>query len=122
MGVLEMRWWFTGCHALELHTGRSWRAHDDIDVGICRTDAARLRHLPAQWQVHVASAGTLRPWQGEPLVEEHHENNLWVRRDDGPWCLDVTIGDGDDDRWIFRRDPTFSLSWNDAVLHTPPGL
>ena len=37
------RWWVCGGHALELHLGRSWRTHDDIDIGICLDDARALR-------------------------------------------------------------------------------
>ncbi len=31
-------WWFAGGTALELHIGRSWRTHHDIDVGVCRAE------------------------------------------------------------------------------------
>ena len=32
------RWWISGGHALELHLGRSWREHEDSDVGVLRQD------------------------------------------------------------------------------------
>ena len=55
-------WWFTGGHALELFAGGSWRAHDDLDVGIRRTDApAVLEHLRARgWMTVVAAASERR--------------------------------------------------------------
>ena len=117
------RWWVAGGHALELHLGRSWRAHDDIDVGISRRDAAGLRAHLDGWDVQVAAAGTLRAWAGEPLDEARHENNLWCRRDPtGPWELDVIVGEGDGDRWRYRRDPRVQLPWPDAVLTTDAGV
>ncbi len=116
-----IRWWFTGGHALELHLGRSWRTHDDIDVGIRRADLALLEPLNDHWEIHVAAAGVLRRWVGEELSGERHENNLWLRRDGGPWELDIAIGDGDDAAWVYRRDPSLRLGWERALHTTADG-
>jgi hypothetical protein len=117
------RWWISGGVALELHVGRSWRPHDDTDAGICRQDVSDLHDVLDGWDVHVAAAGTLRPWRGEPLDAERHENNLWCRRSVGaPWEIDMTIGEGDADRWVYRRDPTVHLAWDEAVLADPHGV
>jgi len=117
------RWWVTGGHALELHMGRSWRAHDDTDLSFCRQDAGLVRDLLSDWDVHVAAAGVLTPWTGTPLRAEAHQNNLWCKRNsDGPWCLDLTISDGDDADWIFRRDPSVRVPWRDAVLTSRNGI
>ena len=35
--------------------------------------------------------------------------------------MDVTIGEGDDEAWAYRRDPSFRLPWKDAVLRTAVG-
>ena len=111
-------WWITGGHALELHLGRTWRAHDDIDVGIRRCDAEEvLGHLIARgWEPVVAAAGTLSPWDGGPLSAAEHLNNVWCRRPGGDWQLDVTVGDGDDAAWVYRRDPSLRRPWTRAVL------
>ncbi len=122
MAPLDVRWWFTGGHALEVHLGRSWREHDDIDVSIVRSDIGRLHRIEPEWEVYVAAAGVLRRWAGEPLRAQAHENNVWLRRAGGPWNVDVTIGDGDDERWSYRRDETLTLAWDRAVLHTRDGL
>lgn len=122
MDRLAVRWWFTGGHALELHLGRSWRAHDDIDVSMLRGDIGVLRTLEPEWEVHVAAAGVLRRWVGAPLSADAHENNVWLRPPGGPWRVDLTVGDGDDDRWTFRRDPTFVLPWDRAVRRDGDGL
>ena len=47
--------------------GRSWRSHDDVDVGICRIDAPSLTPLLDDWEIHVAASGQLRRWRGEAL-------------------------------------------------------
>lgn len=112
------RWWVSGGQALELHVGRSWRDHEDIDVGISRGELAAIyKHLSA-WDIHVAAAGELSPWRGEPLETDRHQNNLWCRRDTGPWELDLTVGEGSDESWIYRRDRSVQVSWDLAVLRT----
>jgi hypothetical protein len=117
------RWWLSGGHALELHLGRSWRYHDDTDVGINRRDIGALPSVLAEWDLHVAAAGRLEPWKGGQLQAALHQNNLWCRRHhDGPWQLDVTIGEGDDELWVYRRDPSLQVPWAQAVLQTPDGV
>lgn len=75
------------------------------------------------WDIHVAAAGRLTPWAGGTPDPALNQNNLWCRRStDGPWLLDVTIGEGEDDMWVYRRDPRIRLPWADAVLQTPEGL
>ena len=116
-------WWICGGRALELHLGRSWRAHDDIDVGVLREDASGLSQLLEGWDVEIAASGVLSPWAGSALRSEEGQNNLWCRRrPDQPWCLDVTIGEGTQGLWIFRRDPTIRVPWGEAILRTQEGV
>jgi hypothetical protein len=117
------RWWITGGLALELHLGRSWRTHEDSDVSVLRHEAPELYSLLAGWDVQVAAAGELSPWDGKGLVTGENWNNLWCRRRvDDPWSLDVTISDGDDRFWIYRRNPKLRVEWDHAVLRTATGI
>jgi hypothetical protein len=122
MGSVNVPWWFAGGHALELGTGRSWRAHDDIDVGISRLDVGALQRLIPAWELHVAARGSLKEWDGTALSSDRHENNVWVRRPGGTWAFDIVIGDGDREVWRYRRDPAFSLPWDRAVLRSDDGF
>jgi hypothetical protein len=116
------RWWISGGHALELHLGRSWRDHEDMDVSVARRDVRSLRAVLDGWDIHVA-AGRLTAWAGQDLRARLHENNLWCRHQPAePWQLDVTISDGDDDAWTYRRDPRVRLPWEEAVLRTADGV
>ncbi len=128
-------WWFTGGIALALFAGRSWRGHDDLDVGIRRRDAITvLDHLRWQgWELVVAAAGTLAPWDGGELAAVLHQNNVWCRRSGGAWQLDVTVDNGNDNdndngnyndndndndndkHWVYRRDPALLRPWTEAV-------
>ena len=118
-GSAPFRWWVSGGRALELHVRHQWRPHDDTDVGICRGDAPRLRQQLTGWDIHMAAGGVLTPWDGGDLDAARHQNNLWCRRPgNGPWLVDVTVGEGDDDGWIYRRDRSIRLAWSEAVLWT----
>jgi hypothetical protein len=117
------RWWISGGYALELHLQRSWRRHEDTDVGVVRSDLSDLYELLGDWSVQVAAAGQLRPWRGEPLGVDQHQNNLWCRRTaEGPWVLDITIGEGSDETWIYRRDRSVQVPWDVAVLRSADGI
>lgn len=110
----DFPWWIAGGWALDLFVGRQSREHDDIDVGIFRVDQHRLRSLLHGWDVHVASAGRTRRWEGEPI--RHPVNDLWVRRDGSqPWCLQVMLNDGAGDEWVYRRDDRFRMALASAV-------
>jgi hypothetical protein len=119
----HFRWWIGGGLALELYVGRSWRSHEDSDVGVLRRDLDSVHELLASWDLHVAAAGRLSPWRGEPLDSTDNQNNVWCRRaPDRPWALDVTIGEGSDDAWIYRRDRSVKVPWDLALLHTADGI
>jgi hypothetical protein len=110
------RWYVAGGLASELFLGSSWRAHDDVDVCVLRDQAELGHQLLAGWDVQVAATGHLTPWDGRQLVAAQGENNLWCRRTPThPWCLDLTIGDGDSQRWVYRRAPNLTATWSDAV-------
>lgn len=122
-GAAPFRWWVSGGCALELHMGVSWRSHGDLDVGICRPQAAEVRSWLRDWDLLVAVAGELSPWDGRPLSLDDHENNIWARRDAlGLWEIDLTLSQCTDEDWVYRRDPTVTRPWDLAVLRTPGGI
>lgn len=117
------RWWISGGVALELHLGRSWRSHHDSDVSILRDEARELPVLLSDWDIHVAAAGALTRWDGSALAAQANQNNVWCRQvPEEPWCLDITISEGDRECWVYRRDPTLRVPWEDAVLRNARGI
>ena len=121
--LAPFRWWISGGHALDLHMQRSWRDHEDTDVGVVRSDLPAVHTFLTHWDLHIAAAGQLMTWRGEPLEIDRHQNNLWCRVTAGaPWLLDVTIGEGSNDSWIYRRDPSVQQRWDVAVLRTTDGI
>lgn len=117
------RWWISGGHALELHTGESWRSHDDLDVGVCRSQAAEAYAWLDDWDLYLAAAGRLTPWDGRPLGAARSHNNVWAREsEDCPWRFDLTVGSGIPREWVYRRDRSVTRPWNRAVLKSSSGV
>lgn len=79
------------CHSGSRPTS-AWRDHDDVDVGVRRSDAPAVHRHLAGWDLHVVAGGVLSPWDGRPLDEASAENNVWGRRTPtGPWVIDVQL-------------------------------
>jgi hypothetical protein len=113
------RWWLSGGLALEQFAGVSWREHDDIDIGICRLDAPQVHRWLVEKNQHlwIAAGGDLAPWSGRALNEEACEDNVWMKSSpDGPWVLDIQVGDGDDASWTYRREKSVQREWSTVVL------
>jgi hypothetical protein len=112
--LVDKRWARSGAPR-----SRSWSAHDDSEVSVLRDDVPALAPVLSGWGICVAAAGVLTPWNGSPLSIRESQNNVWCRKVPGqPWCLDVTISDGDRDHWIYRRNPTLRAPWDEAVLRS----
>lgn len=91
--------------------------------GFAATSRNKRRKWLAEWDLYVAAAGEAAAWDGRDLMSERHENNVWARQEaDGPWRFDLTIGDGSDERWIFRRDRSLSRPWDQAIVWTGSGI
>jgi hypothetical protein len=117
------RWWVSGGHALELFAGKSWRDHEDLDVGVARGDASALRTLLDGWELQVAARGELTKWGGEALSVATGQNALWCRRAKSPaWELEVLLSEADDTHLQYRRDQSIRLPWNEAVLRSKDGV
>lgn len=117
------RWWISGGQALALHVAEQWRTHDDLDIGICRGQTTEVAAWFANWDVYVAVAGRLSRWDGRDVDADAAENNLWARRTpEDPWLFDLTVGEGNPDEWIYRRDRSLSRPWDEAVLESQTGV
>ncbi|MCA1737191.1 MAG: amino acid transporter, partial [Actinobacteria bacterium] len=73
--------------------------------------------------LYIAADGRLSLWEGGPLEPHRHENNVWARRSPGdPWSFDLTVGEGDQHVWIYRRDRSVTRPWEEAVFRTSSGV
>src|SRR5690606_27356022 len=111
------RWWIAGGWTFQASTG-SARPHGDLDPSITRSEISLLRsHLAGQLDLWAADQGTLSVLiPGDDVTLSPTCENIWAR-DGGsnPWQYDIILMDGDADRWIFKRDSTISLPWDEIV-------
>ena len=121
------RWWVAGGYALELATGRSWRAHGDADVAVPHREQLAVQRVLTGWQWWAARPpGRLRPWRpDEVLPEDVHD--IWCRPGPGaPWRVQIMLeriaGTGADERWTSRRDPRVHRPLPSIHRVTPAGI
>jgi hypothetical protein len=125
---LRIAWWVAGGVAVDLFAGRVTRPHGDLDIAVLRRDLAALDALRATWDVQVAHAGGLTPWDGGPLADAVHQ--FWARRrGDAAWSYEILLEATDGDDWLFRRDPrvrrpvvSIGLRTEDGVPYLAPEL
>ena len=120
-------WWIAGGWAIEAFTGVP-REHDDLDLSTLHADLAALRdHLRGRYQMWSCLSGMQRPvFESLPGGDEREliegSRQIWLRRSAGaPWEYDVLLVPGDDDTWVYRRDPSIRLPLRDA-LWTKDGI
>ena len=118
------RWWISGGWALDMFLGRKTRSHDDIDIGILYADVLDLRSALRGYDLHWAHDGVLTPWAPTAApAPEDQGHNLWARpAPDQAWAVDFMLNPGDGSEWVYKRNPSVTRSWDDAVLHTGDGL
>lgn len=117
MAGAGVRWWIAGGFALEAFAGRSWRTHEDIDVGVLARDQQIVREHLEGWEPFAADPpGQLRPWlMGEELREPVHD--IWVRHGPRlPWAFQVMLNPGDDAALVYRREPSIQIPWDRALI------
>lgn len=127
MAGYERPWAVCGGWAIDLHLGRTTRAHKDVDIAVLRRDQLALQaYLTARgWTLAVAHDGMLTPWQmGEWIELPRH--GIWCRNAaHAPDFLEVLLNEGDETAFRFRREPSLTLPLDRVFLrpaYGPPYL
>lgn len=111
------RWWVCG------GVRRSWRSHDDLDIGILRTEADQVPLLAGRLGPSGPPAqGKVSPWQGERLKVERGETMSGRDGSSSSWRFDLTVGSGDHTEWVYRRDEKMRRGWDATILWTADAL
>jgi hypothetical protein len=127
LAALPAPWWVAGGWAIDLWLGAVTRPHQDLEIGIWRSDQAALRSHLAGWDllkaVRGAAGGEWVPWPaGDPLVLPVHQV-LARRGGEEPAEIEFFLNDADEaGRWRFRRDDGIRHARNNLVLPSGPGL
>jgi len=116
-------WWVVGGYALERFTGVA-RHHEDIDIAVFRGDTSQLlRLLSTDFHVWANSSGSLAPMHGEQVDVPSHAGQIWVRRSAlSPWEVDFVVAEARDGNWVWRHDPTVTMSLADLTWTDDAGV
>lgn len=120
-------WWIAGGWALEAFSGRP-RPHEDIDLGILRSDLPLLRaHFRGTLDVWAPSSGGVKRLRSDDRIRADADDVLpedgeqvWLRAGadadaDAPWECDILLGPGTPDEWHYKRDPSIRMPMASAV-------
>jgi len=114
------RWWIAGGWAHEL-AGGAPRPHKDVDVALLRPEHQRLRHHLEAWDLQVAHADALTPWDGRAIGPP--ANAIWARESaNAPWRIDFKLELVDGDDWVYRRDATYRVPIAEIGSVTDDGI
>jgi hypothetical protein len=115
-------WCVVGGWAIDLFLGRQTRAHQDLEIGVPRSQLPAIRQRLARFALHTVRDGEVRalaPGELPPL--ENHQN--WVL-DPGAnaWRMDVMLEPGDAETWVYRRDESIRAPRAELVATTKRGI
>ena len=116
-------WWVVGGYAIERFT-RTARRHEDIDIAVLRPDAGELlRFLAPDVQAWANSSGSLTPMLGGQVELPSDAGQVWVRRSAlSPWEVDFVIAEERDGNWVWRHDPTVTMTLADLTWIDDAGV
>jgi hypothetical protein len=115
-------WWIAGGWALDLFLGTQSRAHEDLDIGILRRDAAIATAELRSWDVFEMERGVLSTLH-LGAVPRGSVNSLWCRPEGTSlWTFEFLLEASADDDWVYRRDPTVRRSLTTLIRTHPSGL
>ncbi|MGK2868079.1 MAG: nucleotidyltransferase domain-containing protein, partial [Mycobacterium sp.] len=115
LSAISAPWCVVAGWALDLFVGEVTRAHDDIEIAV---PAAGFDEIAAalpgyEWDV----VGDGRIWQYPGQFEKHFQT--WLREPaTGTYRLDVFREPHIDERWVCRRDPAITLTYDELILRT----
>src|SRR5215470_12830337 len=121
-------WAFAAGWALELFLGSVNREHEDIEIAVPQRNFDELQRalLPYEFDLvgsvpNLTPAGRKWPVSDRRAFEMTHQT--WLREPaTGVYRLDVFREPGDENEWVFRRDPSIRRPCAEVVRHTADGL
>jgi hypothetical protein len=114
------RWYVVAGWALDLFIGRQTRVHDDIEIGVPRSDFSEIRTALGDYDFEVVDSG--RRW---PLASDVFDSTFqtWLRDPKtGAYHLDVFRDPHDGSEWICRRDERIRLPYSQLICHSKEAI
>jgi hypothetical protein len=119
MAGVTAPWCVVAGWALELFTRRAARVHGDLEISVPRGcfDDVVAAFPGFEWDV--TDSGEL--WPYAERAEDSYQT--WLRDPvSGRYRLDVFREHHDGDRWVCRRDPSITMSYDELILRTAEGI
>ncbi len=124
LAPLSMTWGFCGGWAIDLFLNRITRSHKDVDVAVWRTDQNLVFAFLRQrgWTLELAEDGQLIPLpEGEYISLPFH--TVWCRNTNySPDFLEILLNEAEEDKFLFRRDPSTHYPRNQTFMRAQSGL
>lgn len=122
LSALRAPWWVAGGWALDLFLGKVTRAHQDLDVGIFRSDTAGVVASLSGWEFFEAKDGVLSALALD-APPRAGVNSLWGKRaNTAQWELEFMLDESDIESWVFRRDVRITRPLSRAIRRDPEGI
>jgi hypothetical protein len=95
-------WQIAGGWAIDLFLGKQTRYQADIDIQVLREDTADLHRALPGWMLYLADRVLCEWAEGDPVPG--NVNNIWCRRPDCPWEMQLMLDEREGNDWLFRRN------------------
>lgn len=113
-------WYVAGGWALDLFAGCQTREHDDLEIGVPAPVFGTIREALAGYAFEVAGEGRLWPLDS-PAFEVMYQT--WVSDPvTGRYRLDIFREPERDGLWVYRRDQSIRMRYEQIIRRTPDGI
>ncbi|MGV0779938.1 nucleotidyltransferase domain-containing protein [Mycolicibacterium sp. XJ775] len=111
---VDAPWCVAAGWAIDLYLGGPPRSHADIEIAVPRHDFGQIADALAGFEWDVAGDGRL--WSFSDVGDHPDLHQTWCRDPaTGRYHLDVFREPHDSDRWVFRRDPSITLPYDELI-------
>ncbi len=115
MASVAAPWYVAAGWALDLFTGASTRAHDDLEIGVPRARFGEIVAAFPDFEWDVVGDGWIWPFPEQ--AARYHQT--WLREPaTGQYRVDVFREPHVGDRWVCRRDESITLPYDELILYT----
>jgi hypothetical protein len=114
-------WCVVGGWAIDLFLGRKSREHADIEIAVPRAFFPDVRKHLREYALFAVGNNDVRKLDRAEFPFDKHQ--CWVL-DEGAqkWRVDVMLEPGDQNRWVYRRNPKITGSRSDFILRDITGI
>lgn len=112
-------WYVAAGWAIDLYLDGAPRAHGDLEIGVPRNRFDDITDALPGYEWDCVGDGCLGPYPDH--ADATHQT--WLRdRATGRYHLDVFREPHADGRWVCRRDPSLTMSYDELILRTADGV